>query len=878
MPNVFLIDGTAFCYRAFYAVKGLATSNGRPTNAVYGFAMMLGALRKAEDPDYLAVAFDVGKPTFRHERFESYKIQRKPMPDPLVGQLPLVKQLLSAYRIPIFEAPGYEAEDVLATIASGIHGPGLEIFFVTGDKDMLQLVGPHVRVLNPHKNNGVVDHDAVVERYGVPPERMVDLMALMGDEIDNIPGVPGIGEKTASQLLQRFGSLETLYDRLAEIPSAAHRSALATHRDQVEMARELAKIDAKAPVSVRLDELVVQEPDWSALRRLFRELEFKRLLEELDTLAPAASEAAVRAQLIDRAEAFAPLARLLSREHPAAVICWTATQPQDPNDPSGMLSLAWDADEAWLIPLRTPLAGWLSPLADWLRDPVRPKLGHDLKATIRRLTRLGWRMAGAQGDTMIAAHLVNPARTNPSLSDAVEEWCERRLGQAPAGSLDLLLSAVHSIARATCAILELHAALLARLRDYALESLYRELELPLLEVLAAMEDDGIAVDRDYLAWLKQRMDSQLHALTEELYQLAGCQFNLNSPKQLADVLFQQLKLPAVKRTKTGFSTDSEVLRQLSAHHPLPRKLLEYRELAKLSSTYVDALPQLINPATGRLHTTFHQTATATGRLSSSDPNLQNIPVKTELGRQIRKAFVPSRAGWSLLAADYSQIELRVLAHASGDEALQGVFRQDRDIHRYTASLIYGVPEGEVTSEMRSAMKAVNFGIVYGMSAFGLSREIGIPNEEAVAFIDAYFARYPGVRRYFDAQIAQARQRGFVQTLLGRRRYIPELVNPDPTIRQFGERIAVNAPIQGTAADLIKRAMVQLAPALRERGLAARMLLQVHDELIFETPAGEIQPLARLVRGIMEHAIELSIPVKAIVKTGPNWLEMTELTI
>ena len=902
MAKAFLIDGTAFCYRAFYAIRELSTSDGRPTNAVYGFALMLNALRKTKQPDYLAVAFDAGKPTFRHERFEAYKVQRKPMPDPLVMQLPLIKELLAASGVRIFELEGYEGEDLLATIARRIARPDLEVFLVTGDKDALQLVGPQVKVYNPHKDGLIFDEHTVVERYGVPPNRMVDLMALMGDEIDNIPGVPGIGEKTASELLQRFGSLEALYNHLDDVEDTSRRTLLRQLRSQVELARELARIDRDVPIEVNLEELAVREPNWVRLRRLFRTLEFKRLLAELDTTAPASAQPSVRVHLVTDQQTAKPLQAALDSREPAAISSWPV-----PHMNSGILALAWSASAAWIVPIETGRNTGREPLAAWLASPDHPKIGHDLKPTMLGLRTMGFELEGIAGDTMIAASLLNPASTSPSLQDVAEAWLEVRLGPVPsldlpapppapmnegrAGSdlsavpnsgqagarqagLSITTETAQALAQQVCAIVRLSDMLEQPLADAHLDQLYHDLELPLVRVLADMETTGVAVDQALLASMRTQMESKLHRLTKELYDLAGCQFNLNSPKQLADVLFGRLSLPVIKRTKTGPSTDSEVLQKLAASHPLPQKLIEYRELAKLVSTYLEAIPQLINPATGRIHTSFHQTGTATGRLSSSEPNLQNIPIRQELGRQIRRTFVPGEPGWVLVAADYSQIELRILAHLSEDPELLKAFRKDMDIHRHTASLIYGVPEEAVSLEMRSAMKAVNFGIIYGMSARGLSKELGISHEEAAAFIETYFARYPRVRAFLDAQIDQAKRDGFVQTLLGRRRFISELNSPDPVMRQFGERMAVNAPIQGTAADVIKLAMVRIAQRLSQQGMQSRMILQVHDELVFEAPPQERQALVRLVRDIMEHAVELVVPLRVTVKCGPNWLELT----
>jgi DNA polymerase-1 len=895
--RVFLIDGTAFCYRAFYAIRNLSTSTGQPTNAVYGFGVMMGALRQKHQPDYLAVAFDAGKPTFRHAKFADYKVQRPPMPDGLVSQLGLIQRLLDGYRVPTFKLEGFEAEDLLATVARRVAGEGVTVFLVTGDKDALQLIGPHVKVFNPHKDEGIlIDAPQVVERYGIGPDRVVDLMALMGDDIDNIPGVPGVGERTAADLLRRFGTLEALYQRLDEVPSPALRTKLAAHRDQVAMSRELATIHAEAPIEVRLDALSVQEPDWTALRALFRELEFRKLVAEADAALPAAAPPTVTVRLVQTPEEVARLVVTLNAgtasgadaARAASIAAWTAPAPKpaaadqtngqatwtmDAAAPRAVLAISTAEGEAWLVAGDATAPVW-APLRGWLADAARPKLGHDLKTTMLTLSRLGLPLAGVAGDTMIAGALLDPAHADPSLADLAEQHLERRVPAVEWDGATLDGPLGQALGAHVATVAPLHAALLTKLQQAQLDTLYRDLELPLISVLAEMEAAGVALDTSLLASMRTTMAAKLEQLTQELYQLAGGPFNANSPKQLADILFTRLQLPVGKRTKTGPSTDSDVLRQLADKHPFPKKLMEFRELSKLVSTYVDALPKLVRPDTGRLHTTFHQTGAATGRLSSSDPNLQNIPLKTDLGRQIRKAFVPGPRGWILIAADYSQIELRLLAHMAGDETLREAFARGHDIHRFTASLVYGVAYDDVTREMRSAMKAVNFGILYGMSAHGLSRELGVPQKEAAAFIEAYFARYPKVRAFLDSQKELAKSQGFVQTLLGRRRYIPELRSPDPNIRQFGERMAINAPLQGTAADIIKLAMVRCAPRLRAAGLDTRMLLQVHDELVFEAPPSEQARLIPLIRDAMEHVVNLSVPLEVTVKAGPNWCELS----
>jgi DNA polymerase-1 len=866
--RVLLIDGTAFCYRAFYAIRALATADGRPTNAVYGFATALQALQDRERPAALAVAFDAGKPTFRHAQFAAYKEHRKPMPEELVGQLPLVKQLLAAYRIPVFEAAGFEAEDLLATLARQLARGGAEVLLVTGDKDALQLVNGHVKVVNPQKDHEVMDAAAVKAQFGVGPEAIPDLLALMGDATDNIPGVKGIGPKTAGELLRRFGSVAQLYARLEEVPSEATRRQLSAAREQVALARELATIRTDAPVAASFDDLAVHAPDTAALRRLFRELEFKKMLRALDAPAGGAcagpGEAPPSSAEAQRA--------LLAGAGPVSLAAFPAGEDR-------WLVAAARGEEAWSGLVNAAHPRESEPLRAWLADARRPKLAHDAKRLMRACEAMGTPLAGLAGDTMIAAHLVNPARTEQSLSDLSAEMLDEPLGPPP--PLEGLLAedpaARAYAARAARAVGALHERLLRVLEERRQVALYRDLELPLIGVLHRMESVGVGLDAPYLRGLQAAMTAQLARLTEQIHAMAGGEFNLNSPKQLGEVLFERLKLPVIKRGKTGPSTDSSVLQQLAAKHPLPKLLLESRELGKLLSTYVEALPAMVSPADGRLHTCLNQTATATGRLSSSDPNLQNIPIKTELGRSIRRAFVAAVPDGVLLAADYSQIELRLLAHLSGDDALGAAFREGRDIHRYTASLIYGLPEAEVQPEQRSAMKAVNFGILYGMTAHGLSQELGLDPAAAQAFIDAYFARYPKVKHFLDEQVARARADGYVETLLGRRRYVPELASPDPVVRQFGERIAVNAPVQGSAADLIKRAMVRLAAALPASRLSGRLILQVHDELLLETPRAELGRLAPLVRDTMEQAIVLDVPLVVTLKSGPNWLDLSPLT-
>ncbi|MBI4355379.1 MAG: DNA polymerase I [Candidatus Omnitrophica bacterium] len=863
-----LIDGHSMCYRAFYAIRSLATSTGKPTNAVYGMLVMVRRLQEELQPDYLAVAFDVAAPTFRHERFEAYKRHRKPMPEALIEQWPTIKELLAAYRIPVFEQAGFEADDVLATMAKQLSGGSREVWIVTADKDILQMVGPSVKVYNPQlKGAEVMDAKAVETKFGVEPRRVAELLALTGDVSDGIPPVPGIGPKTAVELLQQFTSLEQLVAHPERIGSESVREAVRRHAQVILDNFALTHLRIDVPVVAEAERLRVQQPDARRLWRLCRDLEFKSLLK---TMTVPQEGAAVPVILVEEDQAWQACLDRLRRAQAVALT---------PDVIVGDRTLVWrgcglscDGGQAWYIAASEEPASWLAAV---LAEASIGKILYDAKALWHLAAQQGWTLAGLQCDLRLAAYVLNPAQGTATLNELTMTHLD---APAPAAVTELETPAARRQAcgRAAALSWRLGRTLQEQLREKQLDRLYREVELPLIEVLAQMERRGIALDPAALSTLAASMRSRLTALTRQIYEAAGGTFNINSPKQLAGVLFDQLKLPVTKRTKTGPSTDMDVLQKLSDQHPLPRLLLEYRELSKLSSTYVEVLPGLLDPMTHRLHTTFHQSVTATGRLSSSDPNVQNIPIKTDLGRQIRQAFVAGEPGWALLSADYSQIELRVLAHLSGDERLCRAFGQGRDIHTFTASLIYGVEEPQVQPEMRNAAKTVNFGIVYGISAYGLAQQLAIPQEAAQAFIDAYFERYPGVRAYRDRQIALARREGYVTTLLGRRRYIPELQSADGTLRQFGERTAVNTPVQGTAADLIKLAMIRVHRALPEAGLAARLLLQVHDELLFELPDSELLRAVPVVREAMERALRLEVPVVVTMKAGQNWLEMRGL--
>jgi len=836
-----LIDATAFCYRAFYAIRGLSTSNGEPTNAVYGFLRILQKILKDEKPEMAAVCFDVSRKTFRQEKDAEYKSNRVEMPAELKSQIPVIKEMVRAYGIPIFELEGFEADDIIATLAAKAGLKGVAVTIVSADKDLLQLVDENTLVLNPQKDeNAVFDIARVEEKFGLKPAQVVDLTALTGDAVDNIPAIKGVSVKKAGELLRQFGSLSGIFGNLEQVGPEKVRLAIRDNRQRIELNRELAELQKDAGVEFSPENFRAAEPDYQALFKLFKRLEFKAMLKEL----PVADEsAAVKLEEIPGAE----LKELAERS-------------------SGIFVCADGPDNILFgVEGKSFKAGISAEVKEILEDPRIKKSGHDLKGLKLFLGGRDIDLKGLFFDTMIAAYLVNPSKPGYSLPDLAWDFLGMSLKE---GSLDAGQK------------LELIAGLKPKLEkslgERSLGKLFSDIEMPLVAVLAEMERQGIKIDLELLKQLSTDLEKRLAGLIEEIYGICGCQFNINSPKQLREVLFEKLKLRVVKRTKSGPSTDEEVLNKLAREHELPRKLLEYRQLTKLKSTYIDAFPELADKRTGRIHGSFNQTGTETGRLSSSNPNLQNLPSKTELGRRIREAIIPFSAQSSILSCDYSQIELRVLAHISGDRALIEAFRQDKDIHRRTSALINGVSEEEVTDAMRNSAKAINFGIIYGLSPFGLSRDLDIPAAQAQGFIDAYFATYPGVKLYIEEQIKRAEKDGFVTTIAGRRRYLPEINNKNQAIRQFAQRQAVNTPIQGSASDLIKMAMVSIHGWMAENRPDARMIMQVHDELVFDAADKELESFSAMVKQKMENVLALEVPVKVDVKAGKNWSQMTEL--
>ena len=853
----FILDGPGFLFRAYHAIPFLSTSRGVPSHAVFGMSTMLWKLLREDTPDYFAVAWDPPGPTFREEKFAAYKETRAPTPDDLRTQIPYVKTLFEALRLPVLEVPGFEADDVLGTVVERTRDLPIELVLVTSDKDMLQLVSPRVRVFSTTGRGGdrvIFDEAAVKAKWGVEPAQIPDILALMGDSIDNIPGVPGVGEKTAAKLIGQFGGVERLYDNLSLVPGKL-RETLAANRKQALLSRELATVSTRVPIEVDLETFRRREPDWDRLRALWTELEFHSLLRQLPAQPVVEVVGGDVATLPDAAALGEYLAQIPAGE-PLAIESVGDGGPPDPvitavglYHPSAGSAVFVCAGPDVTQPADERGRALVAALGG------RTLIGHDVKALAEWWLARGGSPPPVE-DTAVVAYLLNPARTNYKL----EEVCAELLGEGP------------GIARPGTRgkwIWDLWAMAPRALAEVGLESLYEDVERPLIGVLAEMERHGIRVDQARLGEFSRELEVHLERTTREIFGLAGEEFNIGSPKQLAYILFEKLKLPVVKRTKTGYSTDADVLEQLALGHELPARIIEHRTLAKLKSTYADALPTLVNPVTGRIHTSFNQLVAATGRLSSSTPNLQNIPVRTELGRRIRAAFVPE-TGRRFLAADYSQIELRILAHVSGEESLIEAFRRGEDIHARTASEVFGVALDAVTPEQRDIAKTTNFSVIYGVTAFGLSRGLDISPKQAQEFLDRFFARHPKVKAYLARTVKEGRERGFVATLLGRRRYLPELRSGNPNLRGFGERMATNAPIQGTAADLVKIAMVRMAAELRAHRLETRMLLQVHDELLFEVPRGEVERLQALATGVMESAVSLDVPLRVDVKVGDDW--------
>ena len=882
----------SFIFRAYHAMqrsRPMSTRSGLPTAATFVFVNMIKKLRQDFAPKYFAAVFDVSGEVFRDERarqmgplrkwnsksqsfdevsYDGYKANREAMPEDLRRQIPYIRRALEALRIPILEAEGFEADDVIGTLAREAAEQQHEVFIVSGDKDMMQLVTPQVKILNPQKDNLILDPAKVEETLGVPPEKVIDVMALRGDSVDNIPGAPGIGDKGSVELIKEFGSVEAVLDRASEVKRKAYRESLEQNRDAVLLSKELVTIDCRVPLTLDLDAMQTQPPDLEAARALFTELEFTSMLRDLTPAEGKTLVELIEEPTPEQTTAFYAAAR----EHGFAFALDAAgpsSEESEGEEPPAaapsLLDLAEAAEKKTHFhigvcadparALRLPLTPELRAL---LEDPSVPKRVHDWKLSLHVLGDMGVNLRGSVDDSMLLSYALNPTHTTQSLADVAA-----RHGQPPPASLPAAAAAIHALAPALRDEAEKNAVL----------RVYAEIDLPLAPVLYRMEQAGVRIDTAALGRLSERFSSELMRVGDRIFELAGKRFNINSPKQLGAVLFTDLGLPAPpsRGKNKSISTAQDVLEFLADKHELPRLVLEYRHLSKLKSNYVDALP-LLADADSRVHTTFQAAATATGRLSSVNPNLQNIPVRTELGREIRAAFTCA-PGTRLLSADYSQIELRLLAHFSGDPLLMRAYAENIDIHTLTASEVFGVPVDKMDKETRNRAKAVNFGIVYGISAFGLAAQLGIPQAEAKAYIDRYFARYQGVRKFIEKTLAQTRKDGSVRTMFGRTRPIPDIESRNPNQRGFAERTAINTPLQGTAADLIKLAMISLDRKLAERKLETRMVLQVHDELLFEVPLAETEEVAALVRAEMEGVVRLKVPIVAHLAFGPNWRDM-----
>lgn len=896
-PVLILFDGHALIHRAFHALPPLNTSKtGEPTGAVYGFVRMLLKAVQEFQPTHWAIAFDRSTPTFRHVLFEEYKAQRPKAPDELIAQIGRVKEIVEALNIPAFELDGYEADDILGTLVDRANEQGLDVLIMTGDADTMQLVSPNTRVLVPQKAFGDVtlyDEAAVQQRYGVRPAQIPDFKGLKGDPSDNISGVPGIGDKTAKLLLEQFGSIEGIYEHIDEVTPDRIREALLAEKEKAELSKELATIKCDAPISLQVANCEVKSYEHGRLEELFRELEFFSMLDRLPeieerltgqrtVISDAGGGVDDEFQLVDTLLALDDLVQKLANTPRFALSLATGTKG------SGVLigiALSLGPGDAYYVPVghkgwepQLELSQTLQRLAPILENPSIAKVVHDGKETLTVLRQFGIELQNMGFDTMIAAYLLGEkaldVRALASSKLGVQVTPPSGLvGAKRATVADLGVSvAANYLAATVDAIGRLREPLESELRKQELWQLFSELEMPLVEILARMEGCGVALDTQLLGSMSKELEEQLRILERDIYENVGHEFNINSPQQLGNVLFKELHLPGAKRTKTGYSTDAATMEALKGAHPIIELVQEYRQLMKLKSTYVDALPALIDSQTGRVHTTLNQTATATGRLSSSEPNLQNIPVRGELGRQIRFAFV-AEPPCVLVGADYSQVELRVLAHFSQDPLLVEAFRNDEDIHNATASQVFGVSRDEVSLAMRRVAKVVNFGVVYGMSEYGLEQATDLSRGGAAEFIKAYFEKYAKMKEYLDSSKEQAREQGYVQTLFGRRRYVPEIKSANRQIREAAERMAINMPIQGTAADIIKLAMIRIQNELDQRGSRTRMILQVHDELLFEVPPEEVEEVTKMVEQKMSRVVGLSVPLKVDIKVGSNWGQM-----
>ena len=884
----YLVDGSSYIFRAFFGVRQLSTSKGFPTNALYGFINMLQKVIREEKPDYLVVAFDSPDKTFRHKIYPDYKANREAPPEELAKQFPYFEPLVQAYGLSSVRRPGFEADDIIGTLAKKGIQEGLEVVIVSGDKDMMQLISPNVYMLDTMKNKKFMDKE-VVEKFGVQADKVVEVMGLMGDSSDHVPGVAGIGPKIAAELIQKFGSIESLYKRINEVEKKKVKEKLEHDKENAFMSRELVSIDTEMDLEFNSDLMKPGKIDSAKLKKMFEEFEFVSFLEGMQgevTNSLKIDRSGYKTILTEKS--FNDLIKSLVKKK-SFVFDVETTNKRPVWARMVGISFSFEEGNACYLPLvhrylgspdQLELKTVCEKLKPIFEDKRIKKCGHNIKYDLIVMANEGIALDGVDFDTMIASYLLNPSSRGHGLDALTMEYFGHKnltyKEMVGAGNREIGFDEVE-VNRATEYAAEdsdmtwrLKGKLQPQLKDSTLK-LYKEIELPLLEVLAEIELNGVYVDRKHLTELSSKIDKQLLRLEKDIYVLADEEFNINSPKQLSVILFEKLKLPVVKKTKTGYSTDVSVLELLAAEHKLPKQILSYRQLAKLKSTYVDALPGEIFKNTGRVHTSFNQTVAATGRLSSSNPNLQNIPIRSDMGKEIRKAFT-AEGDNMLLSADYSQIELRLLAHLSKDRALKDAFDKGEDIHARTAADIFGSSLDKVDENSRRMAKAVNFGIIYGLSAFGLSRQLNISRKDAKDFIDQYFLLYSKVRRFMDNTIAEARECGYTLTMFNRRRYLPDLKSDNRQIRESAERVAINSPIQGSAADLIKVAMIRLSRNLKKMKLNSKMILQVHDELVFECPVREKKEIESLVRKEMEEACTLSVPLVVDIGWGKNWNE------
>ncbi len=886
--TIYLIDGTAYIYRAYHAIRNLSNSKGFPTNAIFGFTRMLIKFMDDRSPRYAVMFFDAKGPTFRHELYDAYKANRPPIPEDMVPQIPYIKKITAGFNLPILEMPGFEADDLIGTVARQAEENGFSVVMVTGDKDFMQLVTDKTILWDPMKEK-TIGIDTIHEKFGLKPIQIIDMMGLSGDSADNIPGVPGVGPKTAQKLIRAHTSLEQLYQEIDQLKSKKKLyENLITYKDQAFLSKRLVTIDTQVDLSFQVERYRLPAPDRKILSNLFQKLEFRQLQQQFTEAIPPAKKNYTT--ILDETS----LDRLIDQMKKVSVFALdTETTSINPMTAELVgVSIALTPHEAFYIPCgheypdvprQLPLSCVIEKLKPVLEDSEIGKIGQNIKYDWTVLQRHGIQLKGVVFDTMVASYLINPSKRAHNLDQIAMDYLNHKtitykevVGKDKSGAgfkaVALEQATPYACEDADITLMARHV-LKPKLDELGLMSLFETVEIPLIDVLRRMEMRGICVDRPQLLTLSDTFHRELQSLEMKIHREAGESFNIRSSQQLGRILFEKLHLPVQKKTrkKTGYSTDVEVLTALSDRHPVPKLVLRYRTLSKLKSTYTDALIDLVHPETGRIHTSYNQTVTATGRLSSSDPNLQNIPIRTEEGRQIRSAFVPQK-NWVLLSADYSQIELRLLAHCSNDDILISSFLNNEDIHRRTASEVFHVPPEEVANELRNQAKVINFGIIYGMGAFSLAKELNITNKMAATYIDNYFARYRGVKQFIDETIATVRSTRQTETLLGRIRLLPEIDSRNRNIRSFAERTAVNTPIQGSAADLIKLAMIQTEDELQRQGLKTAMLLSVHDEIVFEVPPDELEHAKSLVTSVMEGVWELKVPLKVNLAVGKNWAE------